>query len=125
MQLDYIPNINEFEEDVVRLYNFDMEQAIKFRDLIISEIIQKKRKINLSEIDFIEPRNCNMVMGLFHTDEGILTEDYQNFFCILTLQGYIDMVKALEPYCQKETKGYKFLYDIDTPIDFLFSPAGT
>jgi hypothetical protein len=35
------------------------------------------------------------------------------------------MVALLDPFCNKETKGYQWLYDIDSDIDFLFSPAGT
>jgi len=31
MELDYIEEVNEFEENVVRLYNFDKYQAIQFR----------------------------------------------------------------------------------------------
>ena len=29
------------------------------------------------------------------------------------------------PYTERETKVYKILYDVDTPIDFLFAPGGT
>ena len=34
MELDFIDNINEYGENVVRLYNFDKYEAIQFRDLI-------------------------------------------------------------------------------------------
>jgi hypothetical protein len=34
MELDFIENINEFGENVVRLYNFDKRQGIKSRELI-------------------------------------------------------------------------------------------
>ena len=34
MELDFINNVNEFDESVVRLYNFNREEAILFRDLI-------------------------------------------------------------------------------------------
>ncbi len=59
MELDYIENVNDLEENVVRLYNFDKAEAIKFRDLIKDIIIDKKKKLDLSEVDFITPRNCN------------------------------------------------------------------
>ena len=45
MELDYIENINEFGENVVRLYNFDKSQAIKFRDLIKDIIVNRKQKL--------------------------------------------------------------------------------
>ena len=125
MELDYIENINEFGENVVRLYNFDKGQVIKFRELIKDTIVTRKQKLDLSQVDFIEKRNCNLILGLFKTDEGILTKDNKTFYCALTLEGYNTMLKLLKPFCEKETKGYQYLYDIDNPTDFLFSPAGT
>ncbi len=125
MQLDYIENINEFGENVVRLYNFDKSQVIKFRALIKHTIIDGKRRLDLSQIDFIENRNCNLILGLFKTDEGMLSSDNKTFYCALTLESYTTMLKLLEPFCEKETKGYQYLYDVDNPTDVLFSPAGT
>ena len=125
MKLDYIDDYNELQENLVRLYNFDMAEAIKFRDLLIEVVILKKQKLDLSKVDFIEPRNCNLILGLFKTDEGILTKDNQTFFCILTLKGFENMVKLIEPFCKKESKGYQYLYDIDNPTDLLFCPSAS
>jgi hypothetical protein len=125
MELDYIENVNELDENVVRLYNFDMAEAIKFRDLIKDVIIDKRKRLDLSEVDFIEPRNCNLLFGLFNSDEGILTKDNESFFCILTMESYVNMVKLLEPFCLKESRGYQYLYDVDTPTDLLFSPTAS
>ena len=125
MELDFIEDINEFGENVVRLYNFDKCQGIKFRELIKDTIVNRKQKLDLSQVDFIEKRNCNLILGLFKTDEGILSNDNKTFYCALTLEGYNNMLKLLDPFCEKETKGYQYLYDIDNPTDFLFSPAGT
>ncbi len=125
MELDYIPDVNKFGENVVRLYNFDKAQAIMFRELIEDSIVKKKQKLDLSKVDFIEGRNCNLVLGIYETDEGIFTQDGKTFFCALTLDGYINMLKLLEPFCNKETKGHQYLYEVDTHTDFLFSPAGT
>ena len=125
MELDYIENVNELDENVVRLYNFDKAEAIQFRDLIQNVIIDKRKKLDLSEVDFITPRNCNLLFGLFKSDEGILTKDNETFFCILTLEGYVNMVKLLEPFCQKESRGFQYLYDIDNPTDLLFSPTAS
>ena len=125
MKLDYIDDYNELQENLVRLYNFDMAEAIKFRDLLIEVVILKKQKLDLSQVDFIEPINCNLILGLFKTDEGILTKDNQTFFCILTLKGFENMVKLIEPFCKKESKGYQYLYDIDNPTDLLFCPSAS
>ena len=92
MKIDYIDDYNGLQENIVRLYNFDKAQAIKFRDLLKEAIIDRKQKLDLSQVDFIDTENCNLIFGLFKTDEGILTKDNHNFFCILTLQGFKNMV---------------------------------
>ncbi len=125
MKLDFIDNINEFGENVVRLYDFDKEEAIILRDLIINTIVKKKQRLDLYKVDFIENRNCNLILGLFKTDEGILSSDNETFYCALTIDNYLNMLKLMEPFCLNNTKGYQYLYDIDNPTDFLFSPAGT
>lgn len=125
MELDYIENVNGLDENIVRLYNFNKAEAILFRDLLIDTIINKKQQLNLSQVDFITPRNCNLILGLFKSDEGILTQDNETFFCILTLEGFQNMIKLIEPFCLKETRSYQYLYDIDNPTDFLFSPSAS
>jgi len=125
MKLDYVANYNAYKENILRLYNFDKSEAIKFRDLIQEVIVNRKQRLDLSKVDFIETGNYNLILGLFKTDEGILTGDNKNFVCALTLNGFENMLKLLEPFCNKETKSYQYLYDIDNPTDFLFSPVGT
>ena len=125
MEVDYIENYNGLDENLVRLYNFDKKEAIKFKNLLEETVINKKQKLNLAEVDFIESQNCNLIFGLFKSDEGILTKDNQTFFCILTLEGFKKMVRLIEPFCKKETRGHQYLYDVDTPTDLLFCPSAT
>ena len=125
MELDYIENVNGLGENVVRLYNFNKAEAIQFRAVLQNTVIDKKQKLDLSEVDFITPRNCNLIFGLFKSDEGIITKDNETFFCILTLSGFKNMLKLLEPFCKKESRSFQYLYDIDNPTDLLFSPSAS
>ena len=125
MELDYIENVNGLGENVVRLYSFNKAEAIQFRALLQDTIINKKQKLDLSEVDFIAPRNCNLIFGLFKSDEGIITKDNETFFCVLTLSGFKNMLKLLEPFCNKESRSFQYLYDIDNPTDLLFSPSAS
>ena len=125
MNLDYIDKTNEYGDNLVRLYNFDMAEAIKFRDAIQQTIIVNKKLLPLTTLDFIQSRNCYLTLRISDEDEGITTPDKVNFVCDLTLKGYEQMILLLEPFCKKETKGYQWLYDIDSQTDFLFSPGGT
>ena len=125
MELDYIENVNGLGENVVRLYNFNKAEAIQFRAVLQDTVIDKKQKLDLSEVDFITPRNCNLIFGLFKSDEGIITKDNETFFCVLTLSGFKNMLKLLEPFCNKESRSFQYLYDIDNPTDLLFSPSAS
>lgn len=125
MRLDFIENINDFGESIVRLYDFEMDEAIKFKEALDHVILNDKKPLNLGDLDFIEPRNCTLALHIMEEDLGIQTLDNHSFFCCMTLNGYKKMSELLEPYCHRKTKGFKTLYDVDTPIDFLFAPGGT
>ena len=125
MEIDYLDDINGHDQNIVRLYNFNKAEAILFRDLLKETIIKNRQKLDVSKVDFIESRNCNLIFGLFKSDEGILTKDNETFFCILTLEGFNKMIELIEPFCKKESKGYQYLYDIDNPIDLMFCPSET
>jgi hypothetical protein len=125
MQLDFIDKINEFGDNIVRLYDFDSSQANKFQQLIQQTILDDKKQLDLSAVDFIQERNCNLILRISDEDLGIVRSGRKKFFCDLTIEGYVHMVSLLNPFCKKETKGYQWLYDIDSSTDFLFSPGGT
>ena len=110
---------------LVRLYGFDNLQARLLRHSIQNIIIKSKKDIDLTTLDFIQDINCNLTLQISDTDKGITTSDNKNFVCDLTIEKYKEMVFLMEPFCEKETNGYQLLYDLDTPIRFLFSPIGT
>jgi len=125
MELDYIDNVNGLNENIVRLFDFDKTEAIQLRDLLIDAILMRKEKLDLSQIDFITRHSCNLIFGLYKSDEGILSKDNETFFCILTLEAYKKMVELMEPFCVKESKSFQYLYDVDTATDLLFAPAAS
>lgn len=124
MKLEFLDDVNEYGDQVIRLYNFDKSEAIKFRDAIQKTIVDSSLPLDLKTLDFIEHINCKLILHLSETDEGILTMDNKTFFCDLTMDGYKNMIQLIEPFCLKESKSFKMLYDIDTQVDFLFSPYG-
>lgn len=125
MRLDYIEDTDEYGDDMVRLYDFKQVESIKFRQFVKDFLDSGEDQINLTEVDFIEPRNCALILCISDEDEGIVTNDGVNFYCNLTRSGYLKMILLLDPFCKRETSGYQYLYDIDSPTDFLFSPAGS
>jgi hypothetical protein len=124
MKLEFVEDINEYGDHVIRLYDFDMMQAQQLRQSIQETIIENKKPLNLNSLEFIEPVNCKLTLHISEEDDGIITVDNKLFFCDLTLSGYKNMLRLIEPYCNKNTRSSQMLYDIDTEIDFLFAPYG-
>ena len=112
-------------KQLVRLYNFDNMQAKMLRQAIQKEILENNKEIDLTTLDFIQAVNCSLTLKISDTDKGITTLDNKNFVCNLTVKKYEDMIFLMEPFCDKENKGYQWLYDLDTSINFLFSPGGS
>jgi hypothetical protein len=125
MKLDYIHHINAYGDHVVRLYDFNKAQATQFRDAVQQHLLVDKKTLKLSTLDFIESRNCSLTLRLSEEDLGITSSNGKQFYCDLSPEGYVNMIKLLEPFCKKETISFQMLYDVDSLTDFLFSPAGT
>jgi hypothetical protein len=132
MKIEFLDDISEGgrfphadPNQLVRLYNFDNVQAQLLRQTIQTEIIENKKRVDLATLHFTQAINCNLVLQISDTDKGITTIDNNNFVCNLTIEKYKEIVFLIEPFCDKETDGYQWLYDLDTPIDFLFSPGGS
>lgn len=125
MKLDYISNFNEYGDSIVRLYEFNRSEAELFQQAIQNTLVENRNSLDLSSLSFIQTRNCNLTLCIADEDIGIVSADNQHFVCELTHSGYVKLISTLAPFCNKETKGFQWLYDIDSNIDFLFSPAGT
>ena len=121
MKLKFLENINAYGEHAIRLNDFDKAEASKFLKIIKDLVSGSKQMIQLSSYDFIVPINCSLTLRIAETDEGITTEDNKEFFCDLTPNAYKEMILLIEPFCLKETDAYRYLYELDNPIDFLFS----
>lgn len=121
MKLKYLEDINEFGEHAIRLNDFNKAQASMFHQILVDFTSGGEQYVRLSDYDFIEPVNCELILRIADTDEGIITDDNRHFFCDLTLVAYCEMIKLIEPFCFKESDAYRYLYDLDNPIDFLFS----
>jgi len=121
MKLKFLENINAYGEHAIRLNDFDKAEASKFMKILKDLVSGSRQMIQLSAYDFIVPINCSLTLRLSETDEGIITEDNREFFCDLTPEAYKEIILMIEPFCIKETDTYRFLYELDNPIDFLFS----
>lgn len=125
MKLEYLPQINAYNDSLIRLYDFDVVQASKLQVQISQKIIHNKIELDLSQLDFIESINCNLVFRLSERDIGIFTEDNNVFFCDLTLRKFEEMILIIEPFTKKTEAGCSnWLFDLNTQIELLISPDG-
>jgi hypothetical protein len=122
MKLEFLEDVNEYGDDVMRLYDFDMSEAKLFQQEILQTVITNNNSLDLSKLEFIESLNCKLILHIADEDEGIITHDEKTFFCDLTIDGYKNMIRLIEPYTKKESRSFQHLYDLDTEIDFIFSP---
>ena len=123
MKLEFLDTINEYGDHIVKLYDFDKVEAAKLRKAIQETIINANESLDLNSLDFIQPVNCKLILHISDADEGIFSNNHQTFFCDLTVDGYKEMLRLIEPYCNKSMRSFQMLYDLDTEIDFLFSPS--
>ncbi len=133
MKVEYLDDLTDggkfkqvVSENLIRLYDFDEHEALKFKDKLQETIVQKRAPFELSIEPYIEAINCSFIFRLSENDIGISSTDKQSFYCDLTLDSYIWMVSLLEPFSDsKAQNGFQWLYELDNPIDLLFSPGGT
>ncbi|HVU57683.1 MAG TPA: hypothetical protein VHD83_21625 [Puia sp.] len=116
--------INVVSERMIRLYDFDKYQALSLKEVIEKELLGRQKEISLSSLDFVEALNCNLTLKLSSIDRGITTAENRHFECYLTGAAYKKMTDLIEPFCN-EAEGYQWLYEINCPVDLLFSPGGT
>lgn len=132
MKIEFIDDISDggrFADadpnQLVRLFDFEKSEANKLREAIQKMFVENNNKIDVNKLSFIQTVNCYLTLKISDTDEGITTSNNNNFVCNLTIEKYKEIVLLMEPFCHKENAGYQWLYDLDTPIDFLFSPGGS
>src|SRR5688572_21529023 len=91
MKLDFIKKTDKTSESMMRLYDFDVLQARKFRDALERNIIVNNMQFDLIRLEFVKAIDCSLTFRLNMIDKGISTTDGKNFFCDLTMPAYKNM----------------------------------
>lgn len=132
MKLEFLDDLTDSgkHEDVVserliRLYDFDKHQALRLKEIIERELLEGQKEVRLSSLNFIESLNCSLTLKISNIDRGIARAEDMDFECYLTTAAYKEMVYLMEPFCIRDASGYQWLYEVNCPIDLLFSPGGT
>lgn len=131
MKLEFLDNISDggkftgtITDKLVRLFDFDEQQAIIFLQAIQQTILTENVVLDLNTIEIIEPINCNLIFRINDTDIGITTIDNKTFFCDLSITAYMKIIELVGTLCNKSISGYQWLYDLNNEIELLFSKDG-
>jgi len=125
MKLEFLKDINTYNDHVMRLYDFDKQEAIRFRHEVQQFMLTSPHiELELGSLDFITEVNCSLTLRISAEDTGITTDDQTHFVCDLKMESYAKIILMTEPFCLGKTKGHHWLYDLDNPIGFLLSPHG-
>ncbi len=126
MKLEFLANVNIHypDDSIIRLYDFDEKETLELMN-IIHKLIENKNEIVLDKAPFITSSTCGLILRLSNQDIGI-KNNYDNvYICQLKGETYLEMIELLKPFSQSnDNTMYQWLYDINTPIDFLYSSSG-
>jgi len=126
MKAEYLSNINYPTDSLIRLFDFELEEIIQFRDRIQQIVIENRNPLDLSELKFIEQINCGLIFHISSEDRGIEKLNGTDFICNLTVKSYENLLGYLAPFCDDHLSGFQWLlYETNTPIELLLSQSGT
>lgn len=80
MKLEYLTDINEHNDSLIRIFDFKINEVALLKNEIQQKVIQNKSDLDFSEIEFIEQINCKLTLRVRVQDKGILSNDKYNFF---------------------------------------------
>jgi len=130
MELDFYENINDnYPNDAIFcLKNFSKEELINL-STEIDNLIEDNLHINLSELNYINNlTKKTLILKIGEENKGIIKIKENMYECILQKSQYIEMKDILLHYSATEieiTRGYNWLYNVATDIDFLLSYSGS
>jgi hypothetical protein len=127
MKIEHLPNTDpEHPKDsIIRAFDFDSSEACHFRNILSSLANGSISEINLSGLPFVSAvGGCNLVLKVGTTDKGTIQVSNDVFECTLTSDTWQNAEGLVEPFCKGNLKGYQWLYNLNTDIQFLFSPNG-
>lgn len=107
----------------MRFYDFSAETAQLLRDAIRRWLEAGENMLAIHELPFVNASDRTLSFRVNEADAGIIQDSPGHLECRLTRGGYEQMLELMAPFTEG-SRGYAWLYDLDTPIELLFSPSG-
>jgi hypothetical protein len=123
VKLEHLPAAPDGHDELIRLFNFDAREAAALMAVVSDWLRDPSGPLQLDTLPFIFNVNCSVRSVVADKDEGIWAIGAGAFECRSRIASIEWMLNLMEPF-SKEATGYQWLYDLDTPIELLFSPMG-
>jgi hypothetical protein len=127
MKIEHLPNTDPEHpmDSILRVFDFDSSEACHFRNFLSGLANGSISEINLSGLPFVSAvGGCNLVLKVGTMDKGMIRISSGVFECILTRDTWQNAERLVEPFCTRNLRGFQWLYNLNTDIQFLFSPNG-
>jgi hypothetical protein len=87
MKLEYLNDLTDGgkyiaipSENLIRLYDFESQEATLLQQAIKREIIENNKSLELANLNFIAPLNCALTLRINEKQLAITTDKF-HFFC--------------------------------------------
>lgn len=95
---------------LIRLYEFDVEQARRFRQIALRLANGDHQAVALHAEPGIDSiAGCELTLREGQRDFGVMELAEMKFECVLTKRGWLNVAGLIEPFCRSECPGYQWL----------------
>jgi hypothetical protein len=123
VKLEYMPD-GSTDCPLIRLYEFDQLEVRRLRQLVKSLVSGDLQDVALQNEVWVEPvGGCGLNLRRGTRDQGIRQSRTLQFECVLTPDGWTNVEGLLEPFCESQTSGFRWLTH-DGRIALLISRNG-
>lgn len=128
MKMEYLPD-GSVDCPLVRLYEFDQQQAVWLRAVFMSLASSTNKDVSLHDESLVEAVDgCELVLRLGAKSIGVWRKKRLwgkgiHLECTLTSGGWENVASLMEPFCEGDLNGYQWL-DENGPVSLLLSPGG-
>lgn len=123
MKLEYLPAGSK-DCPLIRLFEFDQSEAQRLRQLVKSLVAGDRQDVALQNEEWVEPvRECCLILRRGNRNQGVRPAQGVKFVCVLGPDGWSNVERLLEPFCESNAAGFQWLTE-DGGVALLISRSG-
>jgi hypothetical protein len=121
MKIEYLP-AGSPDCPLIRLYDFDPSEAVQLQAACASLADGTCAELQLNDLPFIDSAQCTLALRVGERDRGVSRVHDQSFECVLTSEGWWEVMEKIEPFIES-CDGHQWL-NCDDAISLLLTPTG-